>query len=65
MVATDACDLLLGRPCKFDRHVMHLRAVFDQLREDSLFVNKKKCSFFSTSAVFLGYVVPTNGVHAD
>jgi hypothetical protein len=46
-------------------HFDHLRAVFDKLRSECLFVNQKKCSFFTTSVTFLGFVVSTDGVHAD
>lgn len=46
-------------------HFEHLRAVFSTLRTESLFVNQKKCSFFTTSVTFLGFVVSTDGVHAD
>jgi hypothetical protein len=46
-------------------HFKHLRAVFSMLRTERLFVNQKKCSFFTTSVTFLGFVVSTDGVHAD
>lgn len=46
-------------------HFDHLRAVFDMLRTEHLFVNQKKCSFFTTSVTFLGFVVSTDGVQAD
>jgi hypothetical protein len=35
------------------------------LRTERLFFNQKKCSFFTTSVTFLGFVVSTDGVHAD
>lgn len=46
-------------------HFDHLRAVFDMLRTERLFVNQKKCSFFTTSVTFLGFVVSTDGVRVD
>jgi len=46
-------------------HFDHLRAIFNVLRTECLFVNQKKCSFFTTSVTFLGFVVFTDGVHAD
>ncbi|KAE8695418.1 putative CCCH-type zinc finger family protein [Hibiscus syriacus] len=46
-------------------HFDHLRAVFEMLKTECLFVNQKKCSFFTTSMTFLGFVVSTDGVHAD
>ncbi|KAE8730445.1 ABC transporter G family member 6 [Hibiscus syriacus] len=38
---------------------------FEMLKTECLFVNQKKCSFFTTSVTFLGFVVSTDGVHAD
>jgi len=46
-------------------HFEHLRAVFSMLTAERLFVNQKKCSFFTTSVTFLGFVVSTDGVHVD
>lgn len=46
-------------------HLEHLREVFRILQKECLFVNRKKSSFFTTSVAFLGFVVSTNGVHAD
>ncbi|KAE8729552.1 hypothetical protein F3Y22_tig00003518pilonHSYRG00008 [Hibiscus syriacus] len=46
-------------------HFDHLCAVFEMLKTEFLFFNQKKCSFFTTSVTFLGFVVSTNGVHAD
>ncbi|KAE8676682.1 putative CCCH-type zinc finger family protein [Hibiscus syriacus] len=45
-------------------HFDHLRAVFEMLKTECLFVNQKKCSFFTTSATFLRFIVSTDGVHA-
>jgi hypothetical protein len=46
-------------------HFDHLRAVFNVLRMERLFINQKKCSFFTTSVTFLGFVVSTDAVQAD
>ncbi|KAE8707521.1 Detected protein of unknown function [Hibiscus syriacus] len=46
-------------------HFDHLRVVFEMLKKECLFVNQKKCYFFTTSVTFLGFVVSTDGVHAD
>jgi len=35
------------------------------LKTERLFVNQKKCSFFTTSVTFLGFVVSTDGVQAN
>jgi hypothetical protein len=57
-------DILIYSPT-WESHFDHLRAVFDMLRTERLFVNRKKCSFFTSSVTFLGFVVSTDGVLAD
>ncbi|KAE8695306.1 hypothetical protein F3Y22_tig00110721pilonHSYRG00071 [Hibiscus syriacus] len=57
-------DILVYSPT-WTSHFDHLRAVFEMLKTECLFVNQKKCSFFPTSVTFLGFVVSTDGVHAD
>jgi len=57
-------DILIYNPT-WASHFEHLRAVFSMLRTERLFVNQKKCSFFTTFVTFLGFVVSTDGVHAD
>ncbi|KAE8694063.1 putative Quercetin 3-O-methyltransferase 1 [Hibiscus syriacus] len=57
-------DILVYSPT-WTSHFDHLRAVFEMLKRECLFVNQKKCSFFTTSVTFLGFVVSTDGVHAD
>ena len=57
-------DILVYSPSK-ETHLEHLREVFGTLRKERLFVNWNKCSFFTSSVTFLGFVVSTDGVHAD
>lgn len=57
-------DILIYSPT-WESHFDHLHAVFDMLRTECLFVNHKKCSFFTTSVTFLGFVVSTDDVLAD
>ncbi|KAE8655824.1 putative CCCH-type zinc finger family protein [Hibiscus syriacus] len=57
-------DILVYSPT-WTSHFDHLRVVFEMLKTECLFVNQKKCSFFTTSVTFLGFVVSTDGVHAD
>jgi hypothetical protein len=57
-------DILIYNPT-WASHFDHFRAVFNVLRTECLFVNQKKCSFFTTSVTFLGFVVFTDGVHAN
>ncbi|RDX63951.1 hypothetical protein CR513_57563, partial [Mucuna pruriens] len=48
-----------------DEHVEHLHAVLNVLRENKLYGNLKKCSFFLESIVFLGFVVNSKGISVD
>ncbi|KAE8671130.1 ABC transporter C family member 10-like [Hibiscus syriacus] len=57
-------DILIYSPT-WTSHFDHLRTVFEMLKTECLFVNQKKCSFFTTSMTFLGFVVSTDGAHAD
>jgi len=57
-------DILVCNPSK-EMHLEHLREVFRTLRKECLFVNRNKCSFFTSSVTFLGFVVSIDGVHAD
>lgn len=46
-------------------HMMHLRAVLDTLRNESLYANLKKCTFCMDKVVFLGFVVSGKGIEVD
>jgi hypothetical protein len=46
-------------------HVDQLRQVLTVLQESQLFLNFKKCSFMTSSLLFLGYVVCLEGTHVD
>ena len=35
------------------------------LRDNSLFVNIDKCTFYVDNVVFLGFIINKNGVHVD
>jgi len=67
---TRFCGLLWGNSLWFTLTISSFtarlrRAIFSVLRTERLFVNQKKCSFFTTSVTFLSFVVSTDGVHAD
>ncbi|KAE8661446.1 hypothetical protein F3Y22_tig00113725pilonHSYRG00321 [Hibiscus syriacus] len=57
-------DILVYSPT-WTSHFDHLRAIFEMLKTECLFVNQKKCYFFTTSVTFLGFVVSTDGAHTD
>ena len=48
-----------------DEHLLHLSKVFKVLADNVLYVNLKKCTFFSNKVVFLSYIVSDKGIHAD
>lgn len=46
-------------------HLEHLNKIFEMLAEEQLYVNLKKCEFMTSSLVFLGYVISSEGIHVD
>jgi hypothetical protein len=48
-----------------DKHIDHLRAVFNALRDAHLFGNLEKCTFCTDRVSFLGYVVTQQGIEVD
>lgn len=55
-------NILISSPSS-ESHLKHLQAVFDTLRNDQLYINYKKCKFFTNTIIFLGFIVFNNGVH--
>ena len=48
-----------------DEHVLHLKQVFIVLRQEKLYANLQKCTFYTDHIIFLGFVVSANGVQVD
>ena len=48
-----------------DEHLEHLRKVMTLLRENKLYVNPEKCSFFASEVNYLGHIVSKDGLRAD
>ncbi|XP_062075242.1 uncharacterized protein LOC133779278 [Humulus lupulus] len=48
-----------------EEHVMHLKSVFEILRNEKLFANLKKCNFCTYKLVFLGFFVSKSGIEVD
>ncbi|XP_043705217.1 uncharacterized mitochondrial protein AtMg00860-like [Telopea speciosissima] len=46
-------------------HIDHLKQVLRVLRQETLYLNLKKCSFMLPKVVFLGFIVTANEVEAD
>ena len=49
----------------FNEHLVHLREVFERLRNAGLKLKAKKCQFFKKELAFLGHVVGENEVKPD
>jgi len=48
-----------------DSHRDHLLQVFEILKRNHLWVNRKKCCFESSSIEYLGHIISAQGVVAD
>lgn len=46
-------------------HTHHLYQVLSILALEKIYGNLKKCHFFSSQVIFLGYVVLAQGIHVD
>ena len=58
-------DDILVYSKNLDDHILHLRSIFNTLREHKLYGNIQKCSFCMDSVVFLGFVVGAKGISVD
>lgn len=57
-------DILIYSPT-LESHLEHLRSVFDTLRKEQLYVNRKKCKFFTSTFSLLGFIMFVDGVQVD
>ncbi|XP_026378317.1 uncharacterized protein LOC113272732 [Papaver somniferum] len=48
-----------------EEHLSHLSQVFKALHDNFLYVNLKKCAFFTNRVTFLGYIVSDTGISVD
>ncbi|XP_016681167.1 uncharacterized protein [Gossypium hirsutum] len=58
-------DDILVYSKSLDDHLLHLKVVLDVLRKESLYANLKKCTFCTNKAIFLGFVVSSEGLEVD
>ena len=54
-------DLLIFSQ-SIEDHVKHLKIVYERLAEESLYVNKEKCSFAQPEVAYCGFIVGEKGV---
>lgn len=57
-------DILVYSPY-LETHLKDLGMVFNVLRDNTLYVNRKKCAFARDKIAYLGHWVSANGVEAD
>ena len=57
-------DILIFSKDK-ESHGEHLRLVCGTLLQEQLYANPKKCTFFTESITFLGFIVSSQGVSVD
>ncbi|CAL1390463.1 unnamed protein product [Linum trigynum] len=57
-------DILIYSKTK-EEHLEQLRQVLQVLHENKLYVNLKKCTFYTDQLLFLGFVVGEHGVQVD
>ncbi|KAI4330320.1 hypothetical protein MLD38_028618 [Melastoma candidum] len=58
-------DDIIIYSCSLEEHVEYLRTVFHTIRDEKLYGNLRKCEFFESSVVFLGFVVSSEGIKVD
>ncbi|XP_028549531.1 uncharacterized protein LOC114579365 [Dendrobium catenatum] len=58
-------DDILVYSSSFADHVIHLRALFEVLKEHRLILNLPKCELAVQKVHFLGFVIDATGVHMD
>jgi len=46
-------------------HMRHLQKVLTVLQDKELYINLKKCIFITSSLIFLGFIVSSQGIHVD
>lgn len=48
-----------------DKHVQHLRLVFQKIQEHQLFSKRSKCAFGTPGVEYLGHIIQQGGVTTD
>ena len=57
-------DILIFSP-SFEEHLAHLNTIFERLRQYSLKLKLKKCSFLRNETNYLGFVIDKDGIKPD
>ena len=48
-----------------EKHLEHLRKVFQLLKENSLYAKESKCEFFVEEVKYLGHIISRDGIRMD
>jgi len=49
----------------YEQHLVHLRSVFEKIRQSKLFCKLKKCEFGKTKIKYLGHEIANGTVSVD
>lgn len=63
-VVVNLDDILIYSKFK-EQHLEILRQVLIVLQENQLYINLKKCTFFTNKLLFMDYVMSSEGIHVD
>ena len=55
-------DDIIVKSNKFEKHILHLKQVFETLRQVNLKLSPKKCNLFKHIVAFLGHIVSSEGI---
>ena len=58
-------DDILVASKSFDEHLLHLKLVFERLRQAGLRLKPTKCNFLRAEVPYLGYVISKTGIRPD
>ena len=58
-------DDILIYSTNIEEHKIHLKQIFEVLRENKLYAKLSKCAFFTSQVEFLGHVISEEGISID
>ena len=58
-------DDIIIHSTTLEEHKEHLKAIFEELRANKLYVNEKKSEFFLKEIKYLGHIISKEGIQMD
>ena len=58
-------DAIIIYSKSLEEHKCHLKAIFQELWDNKLYVNGKKSEFFLQETCYLGHIISKDGIHMD